>query len=90
MQNLVWIAALGCLCAPAALAGVYVPEDTVTVHVWKGSNAPGFVYPEQQSGDWGIRSLQERPNFGVAVSGGGYRATTTALGWMRGLFEVRC
>ena len=41
------------------------------------SDKESFVYPEQSDTDWGIQTLKDKPNFGVAVSGGGYRATNT-------------
>ncbi|KXZ56638.1 hypothetical protein GPECTOR_1g575 [Gonium pectorale] len=65
---------------------VFEPDDPVSVHVWSGSDQPGFEYPElSRTGDWGIPALLSRPNLGVALSGGGYRAATLGLGWMRGL-----
>jgi hypothetical protein len=43
-----------------------------------------FSYPEQSAGsDYFVPTLNKRPNFGIAVSGGGYRAVTLALGWVR-------
>jgi hypothetical protein len=46
--------------------------------------AKGFLYPEQSSGsDYFVPTIAKRPNFGIAVSGGGYRAVTLALGYVR-------
>jgi hypothetical protein len=43
-----------------------------------------FTYPEQDTGsDYYLPAIMSRPNFGIAVSGGGYRAVTLALGYVR-------
>jgi hypothetical protein len=43
-----------------------------------------FLYPEQDpSSDYYLPVIAKRPNFGIAVSGGGYRAVTLALGYVR-------
>ncbi|PNW85074.1 hypothetical protein CHLRE_03g170600v5 [Chlamydomonas reinhardtii] len=68
---------------------VFEPTEPARVFVWSGSDQPGFVYPElSPSGDWGIPDLQARPNLGVALSGGGYRAATLAVGWVRALYAL--
>jgi hypothetical protein len=69
--------------------GVFVPKEPAPVHVWTGTDGADFVYPEQSDGDFGMPALTEKPNFGIAVSGGGYRATTLAYGWLRAMHEVR-
>lgn len=48
----------------------------------------GFVYPELSAGPYGMPELQKRPSFAIALSGGGYRATSLALGWVRALHEL--
>jgi hypothetical protein len=77
--------------APAAAVwsepGTYKPDGVIEGAVWR--LVPGFVYPElDPKGPWGIPSLQAKPNFGIAMSGGGYRATTLALGWARALHAL--
>ncbi|KAG2499381.1 hypothetical protein HYH03_002956 [Edaphochlamys debaryana] len=74
-------------CLPGACnAAVFDPSDPARVFVWSGSDQPGFVFPElDPEGPWGIPALQARPNIGLALSGGGYRAATLALGWVRAL-----
>ncbi|KAG2499382.1 hypothetical protein HYH03_002957 [Edaphochlamys debaryana] len=68
------------------MLNVYSPSDPARVFVWSGSDQPGFVFPElDPEGPWGIPALQARPNIGLALSGGGYRAATLALGWVRAL-----
>lgn len=43
-----------------------------------------FLYPEQDpNSDYYLPAIAKRPNFGIAVSGGGYRAVTLALGYVR-------
>jgi hypothetical protein len=73
-----------------SLDKVFEPSGPAKVHVWSRTDKPDFVYPEQsESGPWGIPSLLKKPNFGVAISGGGFRATTLGYGWVRALHEVR-
>lgn len=43
-----------------------------------------FLYPEQDpNSDYYMPVIGQRPNFGIAVSGGGFRAVTCALGYVR-------
>lgn len=47
-------------------------------------SAPWFSYPEvTPSSNHYLETLAARPNFGISISGGGYRAATTALGYIR-------
>ena len=71
-----------------AADAVFQPTDPAAVHVWTGTDGPDFVYPEQSEGDFGMPELTKKPSFGIAVSGGGYRATTLAYGWLRAMYEV--
>ncbi|PNH12072.1 hypothetical protein TSOC_000999, partial [Tetrabaena socialis] len=65
---------------------VFSPDRPAAVYVWSGAHQPSFEYPElSRDGPWGLPALLARPNLGVALSGGGYRAATCALGWVRGL-----
>uniref|UniRef100_A0A0G4FU63 PLA2c domain-containing protein n=1 Tax=Chromera velia CCMP2878 TaxID=1169474 RepID=A0A0G4FU63_9ALVE len=55
-------------------------------HVWAFDGVPlSSDFPELSQGPFGIPSLQEKPSFGVALSGGGYRSCALASGWMRAL-----
>lgn len=47
-----------------------------------------LVYPEVSDGAYGIPHIQAKPSLGVSMSGGGFRATTCASGWLRGLHNV--
>lgn len=48
------------------------------------ATAPWFVYPEAiPSSAYYLETLAKRPNLGIALGGGGYRAVTTALGYIR-------
>ncbi|KAG2442832.1 hypothetical protein HXX76_002911 [Chlamydomonas incerta] len=87
---LVVLSCCSVLIAPTSGAGsVFEPKQPARVFVWAGSDQPGVVYPElSPSGDWGIPDLQARPNLGVALSGGGYRAATLAVGWVRALHAL--
>jgi len=46
--------------------------------------APWFIYPEvSPSSNYYLPSIAARPSLGIAVTGGGYRAVTLALGYIR-------
>eukprot|EP00928_Gymnodinium_smaydae_P096175 TRINITY_DN8439_c0_g1_i1.p1 TRINITY_DN8439_c0_g1~~TRINITY_DN8439_c0_g1_i1.p1 ORF type:complete len:410 (+),score=100.60 TRINITY_DN8439_c0_g1_i1:52-1281(+) len=55
---------------------------------WFGVGQPGFVFPELTSGEHGVSALQAKPSLAICVSGGGFRATCCALGWVRGLWSL--
>lgn len=84
--------------SPATRNEVLIPKKPLQVHYWHtfGSDEAGdipsrdFAYPEVSSGKFGIKHIAEKPNLGVAVSGGGFRAATLASGWVRGLNQVSC
>lgn len=63
------------------------PTDaTMTPCPWSGdATQPGFVFPELSDGEFGIPNLQAKGSFGIGVSGGGLRATSLAIGWLRGM-----
>lgn len=69
--------------------GAYQPSAPFDVRVWPNYTSPGFVFPELADDEWGLSELQEKPEIGVAFGGGGFRAAIMALGWARGLQEVR-
>jgi hypothetical protein len=56
--------------------------------VWLGANQQGFVYPELRPGNLGSTELLSKCNVGVAISGGGLRAASLGIGWLRGLYEL--
>ena len=60
---------------------------TVRARVWTGVGSPGFIFPELRSAEAdglkALQILQAKPNFAICLSGGGFRATTCALGWVR-------
>ena len=57
----------------------------VKARVWTGVGSAGFIFPEQRlsEAEGGVKLLQEKKDFGICLSGGGFRATTLALGWIR-------
>jgi len=57
---------------------------TIPCNVWVNPQSPDFIYPELQLSE----ELQLKENFGVALSGGGFRACTLAVGLLRGLQEL--
>ena len=57
---------------------------SVKALVWTGVGTEGFVFPELRSEqEGGFQPLQAKANFGICLSGGCFRATTLALGWVR-------
>ncbi|KAF8060477.1 OHP1 [Scenedesmus sp. PABB004] len=72
----------------AAREAVFTPRGNVSARVWTNASAPGFVWPELSDTEFGMPALLRRPNLGIALSGGGMRATTLALGWVRALWQM--
>lgn len=58
--------------------------------VWVGVGTDGFVFPELRTtkAEGGVDALKTKPNFAICLSGGGFRATTCALGWIRTLYKA--
>jgi hypothetical protein len=84
---LVLVLLAGCSVSRAAL---YAPAKPFTFATWVGSNdSSWFQYPEVAStGNHSIPALQQRPNVGIAISGGGLRAATLGLGYLRALHQL--
>jgi len=72
-------------CLPSVPASNMQPADycdNVSVYVYVADK--WFLYPEQDpNSNYYLPAIGKRPNFGIAVSGGGYRAVTLALGYVR-------
>jgi hypothetical protein len=61
---------LFCRCSLAGPA--YRPKSPLNVAVWTNANAEWFTYPEQSnSSNYFMPDIDQRPNIGIAVSGGG-------------------
>lgn len=85
-------AALLCCLAHQSSAGNSTSSCTVfrTVTSDTGPVEP-FIHPEVSDTDYGIPHIKEKLPIGIALSGGGFRAATCAVGFMRGLHKVsRC
>ena len=84
------LTAQGLLCAAhaAVAASPRVSARIASPHIINHFKKKKLVYPELSAGPYGMPALQAKPNLGIAVSGGGYRATTMALGWLRGLHAL--
>lgn len=55
------------------------------------SAAPWFTYPEvTPSSTYYIQAVASRPSLGISISGGGFRAATLALGFIRWVGGIRC
>lgn len=51
---------------------------------WSCAAEPWFIYPEvSPSSNYYLSSIAAPPSLGIAVTGGGYRAATLALGYVR-------
>jgi hypothetical protein len=71
-----------------AVAAVYQPPQPFTVKTFTGANESWFIYPEltnPETSNYSVPELLAKPNFGIAISGGGFRAATLGLGWLRAL-----
>eukprot|EP00878_Enallax_costatus_P004763 GHUV01005014.1.p1 GENE.GHUV01005014.1~~GHUV01005014.1.p1 ORF type:complete len:688 (+),score=137.57 GHUV01005014.1:137-2200(+) len=75
------------LAAANAQAAVYSPPNAYNFSVWTGANESWFQYPETlNSSNYSIPIIQAKPAIGIALSGGGFRAATLGLGYLRALF----
>lgn len=55
----------------ASICGNSHVSKTVTCRSWVGSSTDGsLVFPEAGAGDFGIPSLQAKPDFAICMSGG--------------------
>lgn len=69
------------------LSQVYRPESPVEFNIWTGANESWFNYPEAfEPSNYSIPLIQAKPNVGIAISGGGFRAATLGLGYLRALY----
>lgn len=59
----------------------------VTCKTWDATQ-PGFVFPEQGDPEFMASELMDRPNLGLAFSGGGTRSASATLGQLRGLRHI--
>lgn len=55
--------------------------------VWNATHN-GIQFPEKSDPDLKVDELDQRPNVGVAFSGGGTRSAAATLGQLRGLYEL--
>jgi hypothetical protein len=62
------------------------PTLSGTCRIWTGINHPDFIFPEL-NGECGPEILSKQ-NYGIALSGGGCRALTCAIGTLRGLHQL--
>lgn len=59
----------------------------VTTKVWDAT-PPDFAFPEIADPELKVKGLDEKPNLGLAISGGGMRSASATLGQLRGLYEL--
>ncbi|GIL48214.1 hypothetical protein Vafri_4897 [Volvox africanus] len=65
-----------------------VPRPTTTVKAWvRGSNG-SLLIPEVDDPQFLVPGLSAKAPVAVCISGGGFRATALALGWLRGLHHM--
>ena len=82
------LAAVISLLSPVLGDEVYQPPQPFTVKTFTGANESWFTYPEltnPSTSNYSIPALLAKPNVGIAISGGGFRAATLGLGWLRAL-----
>eukprot|EP00775_Hariotina_reticulata_P012591 gene12591-12723_t len=91
LMNVKQMLAFGFLLLSAALHAlaqqVYTPPGPLNFSTWVAANESWFVHPEQlQGSNYSIPLLLNKPSFGIALSGGGFRAATTGLGHLKALY----
>ncbi|KPK06846.1 MAG: hypothetical protein AMJ56_14025 [Anaerolineae bacterium SG8_19] len=59
----------------------------VTTKVWDATHSD-FAFPEIADPEIKVAGLTEKPNLGLAISGGGTRSASATLGQLRGLNEL--
>mmetsp|Transcript_600 Transcript_600/g.1005 ORF Transcript_600/g.1005 Transcript_600/m.1005 type:complete len:569 (-) Transcript_600:37-1743(-) len=59
-------------------------NSTIDCEIWIHSDTHSFQYPENNHTD-----IILKENFGIALSGGGFRACTLALGGIRALYQMK-
>lgn len=75
------------LAAVNLCTAVYTPPNAYNFSVWTGSNESWFLYPEiLNNSNYSIPIIQKKPTIGIALSGGGFRAATLGLGYLRALY----
>jgi hypothetical protein len=62
------------------------PDQSVAALAWGGVGSDNFVFPELRAES--TSGVLAKPNFAICVSGGGFRATTLSLGWIRALHKI--
>lgn len=67
---------------------VWRPEEECEAQIWLGVGRKGFVFPELRRDGTGVPAVLQKDDFAICVSGGGMRATTCALGWVRALYAL--
>ena len=65
----------------------YNPQPKLS-SIWLGTNSSEFIHPELRPNVDGASYILSKPNFGIALSGGGMRASTLGLGILRGLHHL--
>ncbi|KAF6265849.1 hypothetical protein COO60DRAFT_1697550 [Scenedesmus sp. NREL 46B-D3] len=92
MNTVCYLMLVGLLLAQCnhSRAALYAPPQPFTFATWVGANdSSWFQYPEVAlAGNHRIPALLQRPNLGVSISGGGLRAATLGLGYLRALHQL--
>lgn len=73
--------------SPNVFSTVHRPEASVNLSIWTGANESWFAYPEAfEPSNYSIPLIRSKPNVGIAISGGGFRAASLGLGYLRALY----
>ncbi|GLC39137.1 hypothetical protein PLESTF_000975200 [Pleodorina starrii] len=60
--------------------------DTAAIKIWRRDADGELCFPEFQDPEFAVPGLMtDKAPLAVCISGGGFRATTLALGWLRGM-----
>jgi hypothetical protein len=76
VPTLIWLllAWLNTSSSSAGVLAVFTPQQPLSFNFFTGANKSWFEYPETASlGNYTITSLLDKPQLGIAISGGGFR-----------------
>ncbi|GLI69462.1 hypothetical protein VaNZ11_014078 [Volvox africanus] len=63
-------------------------SGTISVRAWAPRPDGSLLFPEREDPKFAVPSLSDKAPLAVCIGGGGFRATTLALGWMRALHHM--
>ncbi|EFJ46764.1 hypothetical protein VOLCADRAFT_92900 [Volvox carteri f. nagariensis] len=84
-KNVASTVAAGVAAEARSLLGIFSHPHTTSVKAWPARPDGTICFPELDDPDFAVPGLGDKAPIAVCISGGGFRATTLGLGWLRGL-----